>query len=94
MRKAVRNYILVVLLVLPSLFEAVSGFVLWLVLPRGGGFTSDRGVSAQATFGWDRNTWLDLHNWVAVTLVVIVIIHVVWHWGWIVRMTKSPGRAQ
>ena len=94
MRKAVRNYILVVLLVLSSLFEAVSGFVLWFVLPRGGGFMGGRGVSAEATFGWERHTWLDLHNWVAVALVVIVIIHVVWHWGWIVRMTKSLGRAQ
>jgi hypothetical protein len=92
MRKALRNYILVALLVLASLFETVSGFVLWFVLPRGGGFMGGRNVSAVATFGWDRNTWLDLHNWGAVALVVIVIIHVVWHWGWIVRMTKSLGR--
>lgn len=34
-------------------------------------------------------TWLDLHNWTAVALTVIVLVHVILHWRWIVRMTGS-----
>ena len=90
MRKATRNYVLALIMGLLALFEAVSGFVLWLVLPRGGGYMGGRGAGiGEATFLWSRDTWTDLHNWVAVALVVIVLVHVILHWGWIVRMTKS-----
>jgi len=92
MRKAARNYIVFFIMVLLALFEVVSGFVLWLVLPRGGGgYMGGRGVAAQATFLWERHTWIDLHNWVAVALVVMVVIHVILHWKWIVYMTKTLG---
>jgi ABC-type dipeptide/oligopeptide/nickel transport system permease subunit len=84
MRKATRNYIIALVMALLALFQAVAGFVLWLALPSGG-----RGAGGGGTFLWNRATWLDLHNWTAVALVVIVIIHVVLHWGWIVRMTRS-----
>lgn len=93
MRKATRNYIIFFIMVLLALFEAVSGFVLWFVLPRGGeGYMGGRGEAAQAAFLWERHTWLDLHNWVAVALVVLVVIHVILHWKWIIYMTKGFGR--
>jgi cytochrome b561 len=92
---ASRNYLIFLIMVLLALFETVSGFVLWLVLPRGGeGYMGGRGVATQDTFLWTRDTWLDLHNWVAVALVVIVVLHVVLHWKWIVRMTKSMGKRE
>jgi len=93
MRTATRNYIIFFILVLLALFQTVSGFILWLVLPRGGGgYMGGRGTATQATFLWERHTWVDLHNWVAVALVVVVVIHVVVHWRWIVYMTKRAGR--
>ena len=84
MRKATRNYLIALVMALLALAQAVSGFVLWLALPhsRGGG----------GTFLWDRNSWINLHDWTAVALVVIVAIHIILHWGWIVRMTKSYFR--
>jgi len=42
-----------------------------------------------ATFLWSRDTWLGLHNWIAVALLVIVILHLVLHWRWIVYMTRA-----
>ena len=44
----------------------------------------------EATF-WSlsRNDWADLHGWVAVALVVVVIIHLVVYWKWIIYVTKS-----
>jgi ABC-type dipeptide/oligopeptide/nickel transport system permease subunit len=81
-RKATRNYVLALIMGLLALFQAITGFVLWLALPRGRG-------AGGGTFLWDRDTWIDLHNWTAVALVVIVLIHVILHWGWIVRMSRS-----
>ena len=86
MRKATTHYILTTTMALLSLAEGISGFVLWLAFPRGGG----RGGGGELTF-WavSKNTWIDIHDWVAVALLVVVIIHIVLHWDWIVRMTKS-----
>ena len=92
MRKSTRNYTVDIIMMLLAAFEAVSGFVLWLVLPRGGeGYMGGRGGGSIAadTFLWSRDTWLDLHNWVAVALVVVVVLHLVLHWRWIVYMTRT-----
>jgi len=94
MRKSRRNYIVDLIIFLLALFEVASGFVLWLVLPRGRGYMGGRGeeLVTEATFLWSRDTWLDLHNWVAVALLVIVVLHLILHWRWIVHMTKTIWR--
>jgi len=88
-RRATRNYIIFIALLLPALFQAVSGFVLWLVLPGGEGYRGGRGLAGGDTFILDRHTWLDLHAWVAVSLLVIVVIHLILHWKWIIYVTKG-----
>jgi len=62
-----------------ALVQAVSGFVLWLALPSGG----------RGTFLWSRGVWLNMHSRSAIVLMILVIVHVILHWGWIVSMTKS-----
>jgi len=88
LRKKTQNYILFVILFFLGLFQAVSGFIMWLALPHSGG-----GRGGGDTF-WSlaRDTWRDLHDWVAVALLVIIIIHLILHWKWIVYMTKSYFR--
>jgi len=105
-RKSIRNYIIGTIMFLLAAFEAVSGFVLWLVLPRGGegymggrggeGYMGGRGGGsiAAGTFLWPRDTWVDLHNWVGVALVVVVVLHLVLHRRWIVYTTKTFFRRQ
>ena len=93
LRKATRNYILALVMFLLVLFQAISGFVLWLVLPRGEGYRGGRGgelVTGQS-FLWTRDTWIDLHNWVAVALIAMVALHLILQWKWIVHMTKTFG---
>lgn len=63
-----------------ALVQVVSGFVLWLALPAG---------SRGGTFLLSRDAWLTMHNRAALLLIAIVIVHIILHWGWIVRMTKS-----
>ena len=96
MRKATRNYLIALVMVLLALFQAVSGFVMWLVLPRGGGGYrgGGGGLATADTFLWERHTWMDIHDWVAVALVVMVVIHVILHRKWIVYVTKRLVRQQ
>jgi len=86
-KKVTQNYILVALLFLGSLVEAVSGFVLWFVLPHVGGGGRFRGAEREF-WGVSREMWVDMHDWAAVALIVIVVVHIIMHWPWIVRMTK------
>ncbi len=67
-------------------FEFVSGIVLWFVLPSGQGWRSSGTVTAVSL---DRHTWIDLHNWAALMLTAVVIVHLVMHWKWVARKTKS-----
>jgi cytochrome b subunit of formate dehydrogenase len=82
--KATRNYLIVAVMALLGLVQLVSGFVLWLALPSGG-----RGGGGDGTFLFSRDVWLTMHNRAALLLAAIVIVHIILHWGWIVRMTKS-----
>ena len=94
MTKARSFWILAMGMALLGLAQAVTGFVLWLGFPTGGGGGgrgwSGGGGAGNLTF-WElsKHTWIDIHDWVAVALVVLVVVHVILHWKWIVRMAKS-----
>jgi len=90
-RQATRNYFLVVLMFLLGTVEVISGFVLWLVLSGGGGYMGGRELASESAFLWSRGTWIALHAVGGVTLVVVVVIHLILHRKWILRMTKRLG---
>jgi hypothetical protein len=72
------------------LVEAVSGFVLWFALPNGSGGGRGRGGGLGGeTFIFDRHTWLGIHDWFAVVLVLLIAVHVAMHWRWIVRTSRT-----
>jgi hypothetical protein len=75
---------------LALLAQMVSGFVLWIALPRGDGFRFRGSGSriAHESFGFDRSTWVDIHDWAAVALIVILLLHLVLNWRWVVSVTK------
>jgi preprotein translocase subunit SecY len=85
MKKATYLFSLVGALLLAGLADAVSGFILWFALPSGSG----RGSLNLSYWGVTRHTWLSIHDWVSIALVVIVLIHLAVHWKWVVRMTRQ-----
>jgi cytochrome b561 len=87
MKKWIKNYILFVLLLLCGFVQAVSGFLLWLIIPGGHRGLSRSGQITEVL--WSRYTWIEIHDWVAVALLVLVIIHIILHWKWIIFMTKK-----
>jgi len=91
MKKATRNYIVDLVMFVLIIVEAISGFVIWIVFPRGGGYMGGRGsgLVTETSFLRARDTWIALHNWAAVALVVVVVLHLILHWKWVVHMTKK-----
>lgn len=90
MKKAKLFFGLAVTMLILGLVEAISGFVLWLAFPTGGGGGrhSWGGIGESTFWALSRNTWIDIHDWVAVALLVVVTVHIILHWKWIVRMLK------
>lgn len=74
MNESSRNYVLDVLMALLALALAVSAFLLWVVLPQG--------------YFAARLLWLSIHKWTGLALSVTVVLHVLLHWRWLVRMTR------
>jgi hypothetical protein len=89
-RKVTELYIAAVVLFILFLFESLSGFVIWLFLPRGRfdyyNMINDMG---RTYWGLQRNVWVDLHAWVAVAILGIILIHLVLNWNWVVATSKS-----
>jgi len=70
-------------------FSAFSGFVLWKILPSGGGFQGGRGIVGNNVFlSLFRNGWSDLHIYVNLIFVSLVLIHLILHWTWIKNIPK------
>jgi len=69
-----QNYVLDVLMALLALTLAVSAVFLWVILPQG--------------YFAARLLWLSIHKWTGLALSATVILHVILHWRWLVRMTR------
>jgi len=60
------------ILFIPSL---ISGLVLYLVLPEGGG----RGSGWASCLGIARYQWVTMHNYTSLVFAVLIIIHLLLH---------------
>jgi hypothetical protein len=100
LRRSALLYWIAVAALLALLLEAASGLILWIALPRGDGFHF-RGAGSRAaheSFGLSRETWLDIHDWTGIALIVILLVHLLLHWRWVLNVTRRvlmgpPGGA-
>ncbi len=75
--------------------EIISGLVLWIIMPVGVEDYHYMISGIGRTFwGLQRNIWVDIHAWFAVTIISIIIIHLIMHWKWIVRAIKENNTVQ
>jgi hypothetical protein len=69
----------------------ITGLVLYLVLPSGGG----RGNSYSLYLGITRTQWLNMHNYTSLVFAALLIIHLILHWKFfrnINRNLKPDGK--
>ena len=88
-KKVTEQYIAFLTLFILFLFNCFSGFVIWLILPRGALDYNNMIDSLGRTFwGLQRNVWVDIHAWVAIMALAIIIIHLILNWRWIYTTIK------
>jgi hypothetical protein len=69
-----------------ALVAALSG-IYFLFLPSGG-YRGGRNSLYNVQFLFARQTWDDLHTWGGVVMISAAIIHLAFHWKWVVSMSK------
>jgi hypothetical protein len=67
--------------------ELFTGVILWLALDAGAGRGFGRGGGREFA-GVERHTWVDLHDWVGLTLGAVVVVHLALNWRWVVEQTR------
>lgn len=66
-------------LLLWFLFCGLTGTGLLLAYRLPPGSRGGRGLSA---LGWSRHEWGDLHFWISLAFLVLLLIHLALHWRW------------
>ncbi len=84
MNKSKINYIIDFLALLSFLITALSGLAIKFFMPSG-----VRQGRLQEFLGIQKGTWSEIHDWFGILFIIIVIIHLILHWNWIVCMTKN-----
>ncbi len=80
-----------------SLFSlACTGFIIKYVLPPGSGgghgqgFRGGRGpAEIKSLWSMTRHEWGDIHFYLSVVFIALVLVHLVLHWTWIKNYIKS-----
>jgi len=84
MTKPKLNYIVDFLAFIFFVISAISGLAMLIFMPSG-----VRQGRLQEFLGIQKGAWTVMHNLASIILVILVIIHFILHWEWIVRMTKE-----
>lgn len=81
MRRTVLNFITDFAALLMFLGLITTGLIVRYTLPQGTG-------GRLALWGMNRHDWGGLHFWIAVSLAVLVLLHVALHWTWVCGLVK------
>jgi cytochrome b subunit of formate dehydrogenase len=85
MEKASLNYWIDILLVICLIVVAISGLVLYLAFVSG-----EPKIGRTVTFlGTHKSDWQPWHNYFGLAMLVLLILHLILHFGWLMSMTKS-----
>jgi cytochrome b subunit of formate dehydrogenase len=88
MNKAKMNYFLDLAMVFLFLVSAFTGILLFFM--GSGGFQGGRNPNFRNNLlGIPRNSLRDFHNYSGIVLIIIILIHIILHFDWILNMTKS-----
>jgi uncharacterized membrane protein len=74
--QSARRFLVDFVMFVSALGTIVTGVVLWLCVGKG--------PTGQKFFlGLHRHEWGDLHTFFSLAFVVLVVVHLIQHWGWI-----------
>ena len=79
MNRTIANIIIDIVAAFLFLGMILTGYLLRFPLPPG----SNKTLSL---WGFTRHQWGDIHFWISLGLLVVLVIHLVLHWNWIVTV--------
>ncbi|MBA7644133.1 hypothetical protein ES703_51870 [subsurface metagenome] len=95
MKRSSLNFIIDLVALLNLLGLAFTGFIMKYILPPG---TGGRGRLLHEGLGgehikqlWSmtRHEWGSIHFYLALLFVILMIVHIILHWGWLKNYFKS-----
>jgi cytochrome b subunit of formate dehydrogenase len=84
MNKQKTNYIIDLLALVSFIIAAISGLVIRFFMPSG-----VRQGRLQEFLGIQKGVWSEIHDWAGIIFIVLIIIHFILHWDWVLCMTKN-----
>ena len=84
MDKSKLNYVVDALMTVSFIVTAITSLIIFFFLPSG-----VRQGRYQELLGVTKFVWTGIHNWAGILFIVLVIVHFVLHWNWVVCMTKK-----
>lgn len=81
MKRNTLNFLLDGALALLMLGLLGTGLLMRFVLPPGSG-------RHRLVWGWNRHDWGDVHWWLVIVFLVVLLAHLALHWQWI-RITTA-----
>jgi hypothetical protein len=85
------NWILDAGLLLTALVASFSG-IYFLIFPDGG-YKGGRNPFYGIQIIFEREGWEWMHTWISLAMIVIALVHLVFHWKWVINTTKRIGRS-
>jgi len=96
MRRSVVISLVDALAFVSFVFLIGTGFLLKYVLPPGSGNVIAEGAGRRAltrpvavVWGWTRHEWGNVHFWLSVSFLLVMVAHLIIHWRWIVVSLKG-----
>lgn len=86
-----QNWLIDAAVFVGALLSALTG-IYFLFLPVGG-YQGGRNPAYGLTILFGRQTWDDVHTWGGLLMILAVVIHLAWHWSWVMMMSRRAGNA-
>ena len=83
------NWLLDANVFLTASVAALTG-IYFLYLPIGG-YQGGRNPTYGLKVLFERATWDDLHTWSGILMIIVGMIHLLYHWRWVTMMAKRLG---
>ncbi|HOW60566.1 MAG TPA: DUF4405 domain-containing protein [Candidatus Moranbacteria bacterium] len=84
MNKPKVNYVIDFLAFISFIITALSGLVIKFFMPSG-----VRQGRFQEFLGVQKGAWSEVHDFFGILMIILVLVHFILHWDWIVCMTKN-----
>jgi hypothetical protein len=87
MKRHVLNFVIDLVTLVVMLGVTATGLLLrWILMP------GSRGGRGLEFLGLGRRDWGDVHFWLSIALLVLVLVHVALHWTWVCALVAPWTR--